>query len=72
MPKILFRSTNNKAKPVSFREALLRGQAPDYGLYMPVSIPKLAKEEINSFKNKGYYRSCCYNRPRLFLEFFYQ
>ena len=55
MPKILFRSTNNKAKPASFKEALLRGQAPDYGLYMPVNIPKMAKEEINSFKNKGYY-----------------
>ena len=52
MAKILFRSTNRKAPLVGFKEALLRGQAPDYGLYMPVEIPKLAEEEIESFKNK--------------------
>ena len=55
MAKILFRSTNRKAPLVGFKEALLRGQAPDYGLYMPVEIPKLAEEEIESFKNKEYY-----------------
>ena len=34
--------------------ALLRGQAPDRGLYMPDSIPKLDASEINSFLNKTY------------------
>ncbi|MBU0627572.1 MAG: threonine synthase [Nanoarchaeota archaeon] len=55
MPKIMFRSTNRKAPLVSFKEALMRGQAPDYGLYMPTAIPKLTKEEIDSFRNKEYY-----------------
>jgi len=55
MPKIMFKSTNRKAPLVGFKEALLRGQAPDYGLYMPIKIPKLSKEEINSFRNKEYY-----------------
>ncbi len=55
MAKILFRSTNNKSELVSFKDALLRGQAPDYGLYMPVKIPKLSKEEIYSFKSKEYH-----------------
>ena len=55
MPKIMFRSTNRKAPLVSFKEALLKGQAPDYGLYMPEVIPKLTKEEIESFRNKKYY-----------------
>ncbi|MBS3098429.1 threonine synthase [Candidatus Woesearchaeota archaeon] len=54
MPKILFRSTNNKAELVSFKEALLKGQAPDYGLYMPVKIPKLSKGIINSMKDMNY------------------
>lgn len=36
---ILFYSTNRKSPPVTFREALLKGQAPDKGLYMPESIP---------------------------------
>lgn len=55
MGKILFRSTNRNAELVSFKDALLKGQAPDYGLYMPTIIPKLTKEEIESFKNKEYW-----------------
>ncbi|MBW2989485.1 threonine synthase [Candidatus Woesearchaeota archaeon] len=56
MEKIMFRSTNRKAPLVSFKDALLKGQAPDYGLYLPVDIPKLEKKDIASFKNKEYYR----------------
>jgi threonine synthase len=51
----MFKSTNKQAPLVSFKQALLKGQAPDYGLYMPTSIPRLSKEEINSFKNKEYH-----------------
>ena len=39
---------------VSFREALLRGQAPDEGLYMPDRIPALALEEIYALKGSEY------------------
>lgn len=38
---ITLQSTNGKAPAVSFREALLKGQAPDRGLYMPDHIPQL-------------------------------
>ena len=55
MHKILYRSTNKKSKLVTFKEALLTGQAPDYGLYVPNSIPKLTKEEIQSFRDKQYH-----------------
>ena len=55
MQKIFYRSTNKKSSLVTFKDALLKGQAPDFGLYMPISIPKLAKEETNSFRNKEYY-----------------
>jgi len=51
----MFKSTNRNSPLVSFKEALLRGQAPDYGLYMPIEIPKLNKEEIDSFRNKAYH-----------------
>ena len=50
MQKIMFRSTNRKSELVSFKEALLRGQAPDYGLYMPTMMPKLTEKEIESLK----------------------
>jgi len=41
---IMFRSTNGHAPLVDFREALLAGQAPDRGLYLPTEIPRLAPE----------------------------
>src|SRR5215203_2266357 len=38
---IPFVSTNSPALQVSFREAVLKGLAPDGGLYMPARIPLL-------------------------------
>ncbi len=55
MQKILYRSTNKKSDLVSLKEALLKGQAPDYGLYVPTFIPRLTEEEIQSFRNKKYH-----------------
>ncbi len=52
---IKYYSTNLKANPVSFGEALLKGLAPDRGLFMPKEIPKLSREEIQSFSEKEYY-----------------
>jgi threonine synthase len=48
-------STNHKSPSLSFREALLQGQAPDKGLYLPETIPQLGREEIYSFINKPYH-----------------
>lgn len=39
---------------VSFREALLLGQAPDEGLFMPESIPQLSLDEILNLKGRPY------------------
>lgn len=55
MPKILFYSTNKKAPKVSLKDALLTGQAPDKGLYMPENIPPIQPNEIISYKDKPYY-----------------
>ena len=52
---VLFRSTNRQAPEVSFKAALLKGQAPDYGLYVPVLIPKISNEKIKEFGNMPYY-----------------
>jgi len=40
---------------VSFREALIMGQAPDGGLFVPESLPLLPPERILGFKGKPYW-----------------
>lgn len=55
MPEeILYTSTNLKAPAVSFRKALLKGLAPDGGLYMPSHLPKLQPTELESLPGKSY------------------
>jgi len=64
LKKIRFYSTNIKLDSaagivpfrgiVSFKEALLRGQAPDEGLFMPDSIPALSLKNIKALKGKAY------------------
>jgi threonine synthase len=41
-------------KTVSFREALLMGQAPDEGLFMPEAIPSLPLETFKALKGMPY------------------
>ncbi|MBM3405663.1 MAG: threonine synthase [Bacteroidetes bacterium] len=53
---LMFYSTNLEAPKITFREALLKGQAPDKGLYLPVMIPTITQEEIDSFTDKPYYQ----------------
>lgn len=53
--KIQFTSTNLVAPDVSFREALLRGIAPDGGLYMPSQIPVLKSDVMNTFSKLSYH-----------------
>jgi threonine synthase len=55
MEQILYYSTNLQAEAVSFRNALLQGQAPDRGLYMPNRIPSFNKNEIQDFKGMPYH-----------------
>jgi threonine synthase len=44
-------SLNKNAPLVDFREATIRGLAPDKGLYFPEQIPKLGKEFIQKIDN---------------------
>ena len=43
-------SLNKQSAPVNFKEATIRGQAPDKGLYFPESIPQVDKEFINNIE----------------------
>ncbi|NQU10022.1 threonine synthase [bacterium] len=54
MQPLLYVSTNCVAPPVDLQEALLRGQAPDGGLYWPEQIPRLSAGEIASFADQPY------------------
>ncbi len=54
MNPISFYSTNRSAPEVSFREALLRGQAPDRGLYLPDRIPVIPPEAWTHLAGASY------------------
>lgn len=54
MNPILFTSTNLRAQAVTFREALLKGLAPDHGLYMPKEMPVISAQEIRMFSDMPY------------------
>ena len=54
MSAIEFFSTNGHQQRVDFRRALLVGQAPDKGLYMPEKIPRISEELIGRFPAMSY------------------
>lgn len=56
---MLFYSTNLQSPSLSFAQALLMGQAPDRGLYMPANIPVLSPEEITGFSSMAYHQIAC-------------
>jgi len=45
-----FYSLNHKAPKVSFKEAVIKGIAPDKGLYFPESIDKIDRKIIENMK----------------------
>jgi threonine synthase len=51
---MLLYSTNLVSPDVDLRTALLTGQAPDKGLYMPREIPRIPLDEIIGFREKTY------------------
>jgi threonine synthase len=53
--QIQFRSTNLRAPAVNFEQALLKGIAPDGGLYMPEKIPEFLPDEISEFSSMQYH-----------------
>jgi threonine synthase len=56
MVSIRFHSTNGQSPAVNLRDALLIGQAPDRGLYLPEQFPRLTALELAAFASAPYHR----------------
>ncbi len=72
MASIHYHSTNRalsseRTPSIRFPEALMRGLAPDQGLYMFNQIPQLSPAEINSLRNKPYHE-VAFHLLNLFLR----
>ncbi len=52
---ISFYSTNRKSPNLPFHKALLKGQAPDKGLYMPELIPQVSAQELEDMSEMEYH-----------------
>lgn len=50
----LFYSTNLQAEKVTFGQALLKGQATDRGLYLPVMLPEISPGAISHYSRLTY------------------
>jgi len=57
MDTIKYYSTNLKSPKVTFSEALLKGIAPDGGLYMPDTLPNISLDDIKGLKGDEYYKT---------------
>jgi threonine synthase len=53
-----YRSTSRQAPLTSLRGAVLRGLAPDGGLYMPVEIARRSPEELEEFRRLPFTEVC--------------
>ena len=53
---IKYYSTNLRAPQTDFKEALLKGLAPDGGLYLPSSLPVISQRELAGFPCKEYHQ----------------
>src|SRR5271163_4115334 len=53
-----YRSTSGKAPLTSLRGAVLRGLAPDGGLYMPAEIARHTPEELEEFRRLPFTEVC--------------
>jgi threonine synthase len=53
-----YRSTSREAPLTSLRGAVLRGLAPDGGLYMPVEIARHSPEELEEFRKLPFTEVC--------------
>jgi threonine synthase len=47
-------STRNSSKTFKFKDVFIKGLADDGGLFIPQTLNKFSKDEINSFKNLSY------------------
>lgn len=60
-------STNNQSPTVSLKEAVLRGLAPDGGLYLPESLPHLSADFITNLSNLSF-QEIAYEVAKHFID----
>ncbi len=51
---VRYRSTNNRSEPHTLGQALLTGQAPDRGLFMPQPLPRLTSDDLRAMQGMSY------------------
>ncbi len=51
---VRYRSTNNRLEPHTLGQALLVGQAPDRGLFMPQPLPRLTSDDLRAMQGMSY------------------
>lgn len=54
MQTIAYHSTNGQSPAINLRQALLQGQAPDRGLYLPERFPVFTRDEIAQLASLPY------------------
>jgi threonine synthase len=52
-----YRSTRDRSAPVEFGDLLLAGPAPDGGLYVPSSWPKIPAQELARYGDRPYFET---------------
>src|SRR5882757_9823336 len=62
-----FYSTNNSKNLVSLQEAVIKGLAPDNGLYMPEKIPAFSSDFFNSLSEKTF-QEIAYDVAKEFVD----
>lgn len=62
-----FYSTNNRSQTISLQEAIVRGMAPDNGLYMPERIPAFP-ESFFHFIHERSFREIAFEVAKVFVE----
>ena len=64
---MLYRSNKGGGKAVNFEQAILDGYAPDGGLYVPESLPKISTSELEKWKNLSY-KKLAFNILSMFID----
>lgn len=64
---MLLRSTRSASSTVSWREAVLKGIAPDGGLYLPVTLPRLTPHQVEPLRGVSF-ATLAEEIARIFLE----
>jgi len=64
---MIYTSTRNGALKASFEEAICSGYAPDGGLFVPETLPKVTADDLKAWSSLTY-PQLCFEILRLFIS----